>query len=625
MIILTIYEIIATPVYVTEKAYLWTTFVIIYVLSVFSAVFMYIISPPLKIRSIGGRGVVDIKTIRPSLTTRLMNWIFSLKSFKRAAGWMASSISDKIIESGQLQSASYLSQRYLAYATIATPICAVLAIIIALLVSPLGALLIIAPVILVFFPRFSTTVAAKDRNTLTDKELGTFLIYAAGQQSSGGQNTDLLESFKSIIPTGLFRQLKKEAELILRNCVMITHQDKIKALEEVGMDHPSRRMRDVLIGYVSEFRTGQDIAGYLESMAEESFKDEQFRWKSYSEKVSSLAEIITMSLLLFPAAAAIVAVMAAGTFGGTLMIVGIFLSPLLAIILVVITKSARPGGFDNYVSGDVKLAVIGTVGGLIIGLAVRLPIVPILVLGVGGAMFGYGIKSQLLLRTTNALEKGMPAFLGDISEMMKLGFNMNDAIKKIVVTEAQSKYSGALLSFTNEIKRQIVQLHTRMSALTTASPSWLARYTLFMVSRLSESGGSNPSQLDKIRKFVADITRSKREALSSIKIFMLLAYATPFIVFAMTGMINAIAAPLAATSSSQAALPLLHFANINPILIQGLAASSTISITFAMMYAADLTPHNTMRIAIGCMFFIIAFYTMPLMMSHFSLGGAGLP
>ena len=260
-------------------------------------------------------GAVSIREIGPSLATRLTNRLLSIKIFRSASDWMADSIEPEVIKSGMIQSPSLLAEKYFAYATIAIPVCTALAIILAVYVSPLGALVIFAPALIAFMPRVSTRVTVQDRNTQTDKELGTFLIYAAEQQSAGGHRSDLLSSFESIIPTGLFKQLKKEAEKLVRDVHLFTRGDYLAALEKSGMEHPNRRMKDVLIGYVSESRTGGDVATFLESTADEAFKDEQFRWKMFAERVSTMGEVIVMSLLLFPAAGAVMGAVAGGSMG----------------------------------------------------------------------------------------------------------------------------------------------------------------------------------------------------------------------------------------------------------------------------------------------------------------------
>ena len=125
--------------------------------------------------------------------------------------------------------------------------------------------------------------------------------------------------------------------------------------------------------------------------------------------------------------------------------------------------------------------------------------------------------------------------------------------------------------------------------------------------------------MDRIRRFVSDITRSKKEATSSVSLFMLLAYATPFAVFLMTGLIGKMIVPFT-TLSASSSISSLSFTQLNPLLVQGLAASATLSVVFAMMKPIDLTIHNTMRITIACALIIVASHVVPIALSHVSLG-----
>jgi CBS domain containing-hemolysin-like protein len=90
----------------------------------------------------------------------------------------------------------------------------------------------------------------------------------------------------------------------------------------------------------------------------------------------------------------------------------------------------------------------------------------------------------------------------------------------------------------------------------------------------------------------------------------------------MTGLIGMMVAPLssALSGSSTSVSALTTFTPLNPLLIQGLAASATLSVVFAMMKPIDLTIHNTTRIAIACALVILASYVVPLAMAHISLG-----
>jgi flagellar protein FlaJ len=164
-------------------------------------------------------------------------------------------------------------------------------------------------------------------------------------------------------------------------------------------------------------------------------------------------------------------------------------------------------------------------------------------------------------------------------------------------------------------------MNRRFGELEVRTPSWLVRYVFFMIAKLSESGGGTPSQIDKLRRFVSEITRSKKEAMSSVKVFLLLAYSTPFVVFLMTSIIDKMTVPF----SGMANLPILSTAPLNPVLVQALAASATISIVFALMKSIDLTIHNTTRIAIACILVIAAFYIVPSIIGGFSFGTGGVP
>ena len=278
-----------------------------------------------KLRLGRSKESISVSSLGSSIIPKIMTRLQSRSSFRRLAKWMSESIENNVIRSGLIESPSYLAQKYLSASAISIPVALAVGIVVASYVNPLGILLIFLPILVAFVPRLSTATRAQDRDSTTEKELGLFMIHAAGMQSSG-QN--IFESFRDIIKTDVFVQLKKEAMLLVRNVKLFAKGGPLEALEEIGRTHPNRKMKDMLIGYVSEYRTGGDLASYLESTAEDSLRDEQFRWKMFSERVSAMAEVITMLLMLFPALAAVMAVISPGGFGSTLMMAGILLSPL---------------------------------------------------------------------------------------------------------------------------------------------------------------------------------------------------------------------------------------------------------------------------------------------------------
>ncbi|MCL5067272.1 MAG: hypothetical protein M1368_02825, partial [Thaumarchaeota archaeon] len=148
---------------------------------------------------------ISAYSLRSSVIPKIMTKLLSVRSFRRLAGWMAESIENNVIRSGLIESPSFLVQKYLTAAAICTPIALAVGICVATYVNPLGILLIFLPILVAFIPRLSTTTRAQDRDSTTEKELGLFMIHAAGMQSSG-QN--IFESFRDIIRTDIFVQLK---------------------------------------------------------------------------------------------------------------------------------------------------------------------------------------------------------------------------------------------------------------------------------------------------------------------------------------------------------------------------------------------------------------------------------
>lgn len=156
--------------------------------------------------------------------------------------------------------------------------------------------------------------------------------------------------FRSMARIDTLREIHQEFGNIVRD-VEIFGQDLLSSILENVKYTPSKRLQEVLTGYVSTIRTGGDPTQYLRVSTENTMKEKMARLDLMLESLSALAEIYIMVLvampLLFIAMFAVLGMLGGG--GGPmdpavmlylLAYVGI---PLMASILIVVISTVTTG------------------------------------------------------------------------------------------------------------------------------------------------------------------------------------------------------------------------------------------------------------------------------------------
>ena len=156
--------------------------------------------------------------------------------------------------------------------------------------------------------------------------------------------------FRSMAKIETLREIHQEFGNIVRD-VEVFGQDLLTSIVENMKYTPSKRLQEVLTGYVSTIRTGGDPTEYLRVSTENTIKEKMVKLDLMLESLSAMAEIYIMVLvampLLFIAMFAVLGMLGGG--GGAmnpalmlylLAYVGI---PLMASLLIVVISTFTTG------------------------------------------------------------------------------------------------------------------------------------------------------------------------------------------------------------------------------------------------------------------------------------------
>jgi flagellar protein FlaJ len=286
-----------------------------------------------------------------------ITFVSKYKHLNKFAQQKTPTIAKEVMNANETLSPYRLAAKSIFYTILTLTIATPTAIILTVLVHPIFLLLLALPCVAYSYFRLKLKSATGDRKRAVDDEIPFFAIYASILQSVG---VNLYNALLQSIGQGVFRQIEKDALIAKRN-VEFFFRSPLEALEEVGKLHPNEKMKNLLLGYTSEWRSGGDLSRYLEAKAEDCLKDMTFKWKTYADRASDLGETTISLLFLLPMMilmSAFIFPTQATTMVGAATSIAV---PLITVAVFGIVNNSQPKTYD-ILNGNLKLCIItGTI------------------------------------------------------------------------------------------------------------------------------------------------------------------------------------------------------------------------------------------------------------------------
>jgi len=542
---------------------------------------------PKPMRSVRPR----VKPLSEELSTRFVSGNRRLRSY---AEKMSLGVASDILRAGETLSPYRLMAKHLFFAFVtlllAVPVGAVLAI----TVHPILLFVMVLPAVPLAYPWLKLRSVIGDRKRELEDEVPFFTVFASIMQSVG---ISLYNSLLMIIGKGVFKQIEKDALLVKRD-VDFFSKSPVEALEDMGRNHPNEKMRTLVLGYTSEWRSGGDMSAYLDAKADDHLRDMEFRWKQYANRASDIGETTISLLFVFP----LMILMAAFIFPGQALVMTslmlAFIVPLMTVVVFGAVNGSQPKTYD-LIRGDIRLPAVAFTASLIISVLLQVPVWLSIAVSLAVATALYGAAVLLQLREIGALEKALPQFLRDVTEYRKMGYDITRAIIRM---SEENTYNPVFDALLNNVAKQL-SLGVRMAEVEVQTRSWLTRMCFFLLGQVVESGGGTARCLETLTNFVNQVTRVKKEAKASMRLYQFLSLFTPiglsFITALMFALLTAFSAAL--VPGAEAGI-LGEIAQIPQALIEQcylLVIVSSICVALLSTKAATLTAKNTLWITVN--------------------------
>lgn len=380
--------------------------------------------------------------------------------------------------------------------------------------------------IIVLSPYVYIQVMKVNRVSEIDDELPFFAVYASIIQEAG---LNLYQAFERIVGKGVFKALETEAKHVIRLFTFFTH-NPLEALDEYADFNPNSTLKNMIKGYSSILKSGGEVSKYLGEFSEKLLEKYVSKWKRYVQTVTTFGELLIAIFTLFPTLFILGAIAFSQPLSKMFMIlytaVGV---PAITMIVYALINQFQPRSRDN-TRLPVKIIIISII--LLFGTYYLLKNIvclndqlTVIVLSIIVSIIPITVTSRIILYEIKSIESALPQFLRDITEYVKIGYDITQALERIASIKSYDKlFNNIILSISRLLKMNVP---FRVIVESIESRCWMLKYSLFIVSELAVVGALTPQPLERLCSAIEKTLNSKYEAKSALTTYSILSYITP--------------------------------------------------------------------------------------------------
>ncbi|MGC9136044.1 type II secretion system F family protein [Caldivirga sp.] len=409
-----------------------------------------------------------------------------------------------------------------------------------IIILSIGLVLIALPFIVYAMMMTLPKMQLSDLQYRVDSELPFFAAYLAMISQSGLSVTSAIERLANI---KLLEAIGKIArEIVVKNKAI--GMDPLTALTETALSTPSHLFQNLIMGYVTNVRTGGDILHYLEIRLNEIVNDTLDRIRRGAEFLSTLMEsyigagvILLIGLNVLYLAQAITptgnSVSALQQAVSNNLLFGLLVIPAISVAFIylgevsiyrvpytdirpyiavglssIVAMIALLMGYGTVFHGDLGYSI--NVGPVSLDFATYMAIVLVI------AYTPAALYAERVIAERRSLEKAFSDFLRDFTELRKSGFTP----EKIISTLADTRDYGALSKYLRDISKQIrygIPIRVVLSEFINKTRSYYARVFAWLLLESIEYGGATPETLESLASFSSLMIRINDDLIARLK------------------------------------------------------------------------------------------------------------
>ena len=491
---------------------------------------------------------------------------------------------------------------------LALPASVAAALVMGLLVDPLFLAILVAPLVIYMAPNVTLRLRIMERKTKAEEEAAYFLCYVNIMQTVGH---DLYHAFEDVGGSGIFPAMEKDSMEIVKRVRMLGIT-KSESLSQYATNHPFIKFRDFVDGYLAKIASVGGVPQYTAAKAEFFFKEYQGAWKRYEKSAQEIFSGIMMISIILPMMILLSAMIGTGESLGNLMTIGTVISPLISMAMITMLNGTQPA-----TGTPLPIPIIGPIAGAGVGFMMFLA-------GVGaGTTIGAAFLVMAITNTAftrgkvrriATIDRMLPEFMRDVTEMSKTGSNINH-----IITE-QSRRNAYKKQFNDILAKMAADLRMGLrlkDAITNANVSSINfRFLMFLLERTYMTGGGSTGIFSSITEFIAGVHQTREMVKKSLSSLTIIVYMSPFLII---GIAHAMIGMMSGSLGSGAGAPGVMFTgglNIaeNDAFLTGLelmAATTAIPMGFVAAKVSSFTVRDMIPVAVVSMMTILAIEFVP--------------
>jgi archaeal flagellar protein FlaJ len=443
--------------------------------------------------------------------------------------WRSARIAGLLRQSGLIGNPVVLAAESAVLTLLAAAICVPVAVLLAARVSPVFALVGLAPVAAYLGPEVRLREKVSARKEGVERELPFFSILVNVLGSAG---VSLHSIFDSLADSSMFDAMKSEALLVKRG-VEIFGEDPIDSFERISATHPSRKFGDFLLGYSSKVRSGGDIPIFFAGESGALLRELEAGWTMYASRVGVVGSMMVTMFGVVPLLLLIVGFFSPAASTVALLVFALLAVPVLASLLVVLAARMQPAT-DRQPGGRWKPAL--AVAGL--GLASA----EFLGLWLGAALSllvffaAYGVSARGARKEMSQVDEALPRFMKDLMEFKRQEY---DLTKSLVTIGTRSKYSPAFDRFLGKAVSEL-RSGTPLDEVKADPGTRLSRLVFFVLGQMAYSGGGTVDTMFQLSQYAGKVVEMKKSVQAEMKPYLILSYLTPVLLVFGVAFVGAI-------------------------------------------------------------------------------------
>jgi flagellar protein FlaJ len=453
---------------------------------------------------------------REPLVTLVTKWLVRSNRIARVTALNRRMAEESVISCAQFESPTLVATKYTALLLIASLLTAPALVALYTLVGfPLCITVLGAPAAAHLLPRLAYMDRRKEVSKGIDDEFPFFVIVASVLSEAG---LSMVYALRRVSHSPLFRFISNEAKIVVRD-IQFFGRSPLSAMDTRAVSTPNERLSWLLSGYTALARSGAELPVFLYEQSREALSFVAFRWKLFSERVSTLGETAIIAFFVVPTMLIVLS-----AFGGAQILVFLFvLPPVFGVLLYLLASSTRPKQPDFIRVNHIPPFIAG-VGGVASAVILRLPLFLIAATALGLLSGIYYLEAAPKLHEIAHVEESLPRFLRDLTEYRKMGYDMMKALKRIASVKETPGYSK---EFIQALRHFLKQLEFGSDTGRRQTGSWLGRFTFFMVEVILRAGEVSPALLERLTEFTYRLLEARDHARAQLGVYRMLGYVTP--------------------------------------------------------------------------------------------------